>query len=201
MLLSLSFIALLRYFERTDLFFFLNHNMCHPIQNSGCFPFWPKFNYHFPGWLHLLLESDGFQHTFKCHCTMDISKALVHGGCESKLRWFCNQKLLITTASGMLEMPKGLNTSSLLTSCWHEWNSQDFFPLKIKALKRDLDSQLDVSLSSSLFDTGAGWPKQEATKLSWYWKLKKRFSSSAWGRLSLVKWRYHTFWLNCQWNI
>lgn len=31
--------------------------------------------------------------------------------CESKLPWVCNQKLLITKAAGMLEMPKGLNPS------------------------------------------------------------------------------------------
>ena len=70
-------------------------------------------------WLHNLLESDCFQRTLKSDHMMDISRVLVHGGCESKLQWFCNHRLIITRAYVILETPKGLNTPNLLRSCWH----------------------------------------------------------------------------------
>lgn len=46
MLLLFSFLALLWYFQGTDLFF-LHHNICHPIRSSRCFHVCLKLSHHF----------------------------------------------------------------------------------------------------------------------------------------------------------
>lgn len=120
MLLSLSCLALLCYFEEIHFFFFffssLSNNMCHSIQNSGYFLFGPSLtttslaDFIF-SWKVMVFNS------LKSDHTMDISRVLVHGRCKSKLQWFCNQNFIITRAYVMLEIPKGLNTPNLLRSC------------------------------------------------------------------------------------
>lgn len=57
----------------------LNHNVCCPIWNPGCFCVWAMLSHCFLGWLHVLLETEGSPHSLKYDLMMDISKVMVHG--------------------------------------------------------------------------------------------------------------------------